>query len=130
MAPAGARHVAVAPGSPDLPVVPLERPAVALVPQAVHGGQLLGEHVLPLAERRERNPKLRVLLLVPAGTDPGLDPTTAHLVDRLDQLGEIAGDPERDRRDKGPEPDGGRLTRQAGEGRPRIGRVQPGLAGT
>ena len=90
--------------------------------------ELLGEHVVALCQRRERDAKLGVLLVVPAGAEAGLDATVTHLIDRLDHLGQIARDPERDRRDEGTEPDRLRLARQAGEGRPGIGRRKAAFA--
>ena len=128
MAAAAVADLAVALRVAHLPMRAVERPAVMLGPQAVDERELLGEHVVALCQRRERDAQLGVLLVVPAGAEAGLDAAVAHLVDRLDHLGQVAGDPERDRRDEGAEPDRLRLARQAGERRPGIGRRQAGFA--
>ena len=69
-----------------------------------------------------------VLVLVPAGADAHLDPPAAHLVDGDRDLGEVAGRPERDRRDQRPEPDRRRVAREPGEHRPGVGRRLARLA--
>ena len=66
-------------------------------------------------------PELGVLVLVPAGTETGLDATAAHLVDGLDDLGQVAGNAEGDRRHEHAEPDRGRLARETGERGPGVG---------
>src|SRR4051794_25555629 len=84
--------------------------------------ELVLEQVGALADRRERKPERKVILLVPAGADPDLDPSAAHVIDRRDKLHEVAGIPERHGADKRSERDPRGLPRQPGEDRPRVGR--------
>src|SRR5256885_16413511 len=63
-----------------------------------------------------------MFLLVPAGPDPELDRSPAHLIGRGNDLGQATGDAEGDWRYEGAEPDASGLAREAGEGRPRVGR--------
>ena len=51
----------------DLTLVPVERPAVGLAPQPVEDRELVLEQVGALLDRRERQPELAVLGVVPAG---------------------------------------------------------------
>ena len=96
------------------------RPAVGLAPQPVEERQLVLDEVKAFADIRKVQPKLAVLLVVPARTDADLDPAAAHLVDRRDDLREHPRVAERDRRDERPEPDAFGLARKTGEDRPRI----------
>ena len=73
--------------------------------------QRLLEPVVALAQGRERDSELVVLLLVPSGSHPQLDPSAAHLVGGGDHLGEVSGDAEGDRRNEGSEPDSRRVAR-------------------
>ena len=63
-----------------------------------------------------------MLELVPAGADADLDPPAAHLVDRRDDLGEVAGVAEGDRRDERAEPDPVGLAGEPGQDGPGVGR--------
>ena len=85
-------------------------------------GERLLEHVVALGERREREAVSGVLPLVPAGAEPQLDPAAAHLVDRRNDLRQVAGQAVRDRAHQGPETDPRRLPGKAGERRPCVGR--------
>src|SRR4029079_3263169 len=69
--------------------VAVVRPAVRLAPQAVEDGELILEEIRALLDRREGQPQLAVLQVVPARTEPDLEPSTAHLVDRRDHLGQV-----------------------------------------
>ncbi len=60
------------------------------------------EEIGSLIDRRERQPELAVFLVVPARAEPEFDPPAGHLVDGRRDLGEVAGMPEGDRRDKDP----------------------------
>lgn len=62
-----------------------------------------------------------MLVLEPAGTQPQVDAATAHGVDLRDADGEGAGVAEGGGGDQRAEPDGRRLTSQAGQGDPRVG---------
>ncbi len=79
------------------------------------------EQVGPLRDRRERQPELAVLVVVPARAEPELDPAAGHLVDRRHDLGEVARVAERDRGDQSAEPDPRCVPGQSGEDRPGIG---------
>src|SRR5437870_2725309 len=63
-----------------------------------------------------------MFLLVPACPYPELDSSSAHLIARGNDLRQAPGDAEGDRRLEGAEPDASGLAREAGEGRPRVGR--------
>ena len=83
----------------------------------------------PLLDRREREAELAMLELVPAGPDADLDAPAAHLVDRRDDLGEVAGMAEGDRRDEDAEADPIGLAGEPGEDRPCIGCRLSGRSG-
>ena len=85
--------------------------------------ELLGEALEPLAGVGEREAVGRVLAVVPPRAEADLDAPAAHGVDLRDGDRERPRGPERDRRDEGAEPDGAGVTRQAGEGRPGVGRA-------
>ncbi len=72
-----------------------------------------------------------MLLLVPAGAEPELDPAAGHLVDVGDGDRQHAREAERRRRDERPEADRRRVAGEPGQRDPRIGRAgQPaGLEG-
>ena len=101
--------------------VTLERPAVRLAPQPVQDGELVLEQVGTFVDRREGQPVLAMLEVVPAGPDADLDATAAHLVDGRHDLREVAEVPERDRRDQHAQPDPVGLAGQPGEDGPGIG---------
>ena len=106
----------------------VERPAVRLAPQAVQDRQLVLHQVRALLDRRERQPELAVLELVPAGADADLDPAAAHLIDGRHDLGEDARVPERDRRHQHAQTDPVGVAGQAGDDRPGVGRRLAGRA--
>ena len=83
--------------------------------------QLILHQVGALLDIGERQPELAVLDVVPAGADPDLDPSAAHLVDGRDDLGEAARMAERDRRDEDAEPDPVGLARKPGDDGPGVG---------
>src|SRR5688500_2628043 len=121
MPPTGATDLAMRLGAANLPVRSFVRPAVRLRPQSVDDRHLLLEHVVALTDGWERDAQLRVLVLVPAGTEAGLDAPAAHLVDGLDHLGEVAGKAEGDGRDEDAQADRARLPRQTGQRGPCVG---------
>jgi hypothetical protein len=89
---------------------------------------LLGEPGEALAQRRERDRVGQVLLLEPAGTYSEFDAAAAHFVDLGYRDGQRAGVAERCRGDQGAQPDRRRLTGDAAQRHPGVGR--PGLAVT
>src|SRR5207253_6314834 len=96
-------------GVADLPMRPGKTPPIGLRPEAVDDRQRLLEAIVSLAQRRERNAKLVMFPLVPASAHSELDPSPAHLIGSGNDLGQGTGDPERDRRHEGAEPDASRL---------------------
>ena len=70
-----------------------------------------------------------MLVVVPTGTETEVDTSARHLVDLGDRDREGAGEPERRRGDERAQSDGRRLTSDAAERHPRVGRAgQPGGA--
>ena len=97
-------------------------------PHSGDDGKLLLQPVEALAHAREGDAVGRVLRLEPAGTEPELDPATAHLVDAGDGDRERAGEPERRRRHERAEADAAGVACQAGEGGPGVGRAGGAVA--
>src|SRR5437870_4808298 len=112
--PAAERRIGTKAGVVHLPMLPFVAPAVRLGPEAVDDRKRLLEPVVALAQGRKRDTELVVLLLVPSGSHPQLDPSAAHFVGGGDHLGEVSRDAERDRRDEGSKPDSRRVARQTG----------------
>src|SRR2546423_5734357 len=106
---------------------PLVAPTVRLGPEAVNDRQGFLEQVVALAKRRKRDTQLLVLLVVPSGAHPQLDPAGAHLVRGGDDLCQAPGDPEGDGRDERPEANSSRVAREPGERGPGIGRWAAGF---
>src|SRR5262249_39112514 len=93
--------------------------------EAGDDGELLLETFEAFADGRKRDAIGAVLVLVPAGAEPELDPPAAHLVDLGHGDGEWTRVPEGGRGEQRAEPDARGLPGQAGEGGPRFG--GPGL---
>ncbi len=102
------------------------RPAVGFAPQAKQDRELVFKQVRTVSDGRKRNPELAMLQLIPAGSQPHLEPPAAHLVDGRRHLGQVAGMAKGDRREQGPKADPIRIAGQAGQHGPRIGGRQAG----
>ena len=83
--------------------------------------ELVFQHVIADARRRERQPVGVVFVFVPARSEPDVDPAAAHMVDLGDDHREGPHGPERGRRHQSAEPDRTGVPSQAGEGRPGVG---------
>ena len=101
----------------------IERLADGHAPQSGDDRQLLFEHAVAHADRRERDTVSPMLGLEPPGTEPELGPTSRHVVDLRDRDRERPGIAEHHRRHERTEPQCRRVAGQARHGRPRVERA-------
>jgi hypothetical protein len=112
----------------DRVMTPLERPTVGFLPEPSQDRELLLEHLGADLDRRERDPVVGVLALVPAGAKAHLDAATRHLVDGGHDLRQNARMAEGDRGDQHAEADPLGLPGESGYRGPGIAGRPPELA--